>query len=168
VAETDWTDRHVARWREHWVDISFDDEVEAVVTRVGRLQRFLKGTIQTAVTEVGIQDYEYETLHSLMIRDTPGTASPTDLADDLGVSGAGMTGRLDGLEKAGWVQRTPSPEDRRRVVVEITRSGADVWRRAMALRGAQEEELVSVLTDKERAQLSRLLKKLTLWTETRS
>ena len=76
-----------------------------------------------------------------------------------------MTGRLDGLEKAGWVQRTPSPDDRRRVVVEITRAGADVWRRAMALRGAQEEELVSVLTDKERAQLSRLLKKLALWTE---
>jgi DNA-binding MarR family transcriptional regulator len=72
---------------------------------------------------------------------------------------------LDGLEKAGWVQRNPSPDDRRRVVVEITRSGAEIWRKAMALRGAQEEELVAVLSDRERAQLSRLLKKLTLWTE---
>ncbi len=166
MAETDWTDRHVARWRAHWVDIRFDDEVEGIVTRIGRLQRHLKGTIQTAVAEVGIQDFEYETLHSLMIRDTPGTASPTDLADDLGVSGAGMTGRLDGLEKAGWVQRTASPDDRRRVVVEITRDGADVWRRAMALRGAQEEEMVAVLTAREQDQLNRLLKKLTLWTET--
>jgi DNA-binding MarR family transcriptional regulator len=69
------------------------------------------------------------------------------------------------LEKAGWVQRNPSPDDRRRVVVEITRSGAEIWRKAMALRGAQEEELVAVLSDRERAQLSRLLKKLTLWTE---
>ena len=76
-----------------------------------------------------------------------------------------MTGRLDGLEKAGWVQRTASPDDRRRVVVEITRDGADVWRRAMALRGAQEEEMVAVLTAREQAQLNRLLKKLTLWTE---
>ncbi len=168
MTETDWTDRHVTRWRSHWVDIHFDDEVEAIVTRVSRLQKFLKGTVQRAVAEVGIQDFEYETLHSLMIRDTPGTASPTDLAEDLGVSGAGMTGRLDGLEKAGWVQRTPSPDDRRRVVVEITRSGADVWRKAMALRGSQEEELVSVLSDRERAQLSRLLKKLTLWTEHRT
>ena len=165
MAETDWTDRHVARWRAHWVDIHFDDEVEGIVTRIGRLQRHLKGTIQTAVAEVGIQDFEYETLHSLMIRDTPGTASPTDLADDVGVSGAGMTSRLDGLERAGWVQRTASPDDRRRVVVEITREGADVWRRAMALRGAQEEEMVAVLTARERAQLNRLLKKLTLWTE---
>ena len=165
MAEIDWTDRHVARWRAHWVDIHFDDEVEGIVTRVGRLQRYLKGTIQTAVAEVGIQDFEYETLHSLMIRDTPGTASPTDLADDVGVSGAGMTSRLDGLERAGWVQRTASPDDRRRVVVEITREGADVWRRAMAQRGAQEEEMVAVLTARERAQLNRLLKKLTLWTE---
>jgi DNA-binding MarR family transcriptional regulator len=167
MAETDWTDRHVARWRAHWVDIHFDDEVEGIVTRIGRLQRYLKGTIQTAVAEIGIQDFEYETLHSLMIRDTPGTASPTDLADDVGVSGAGMTSRLDGLEKAGWVQRTASPDDRRRVVVEITREGADVWRRAMALRGALEEEMVAVLTAREQAQLNRLLKKLTLWTESR-
>ena len=165
MTDSDWTDRHVARWRTHWVDIRFDDEVEAVVTRISRLQKYLKGTIQRAVSEVGLQDYEYETLHSLMIRDTPGTASPTDLADDLGVSGAGMTGRLDGLEKGGWVQRTQSPDDRRRVVVEITRSGADVWRRAMALRGSQEEELVAVLSDRERAQLGKLLKKLTLWAE---
>jgi DNA-binding MarR family transcriptional regulator len=69
------------------------------------------------------------------------------------------------LERAGWVQRTASPDDRRRVVVEITRAGADVWRKAMALRGSQEEELVGVLTDRERAQLNRILKKLALWSE---
>jgi DNA-binding MarR family transcriptional regulator len=69
------------------------------------------------------------------------------------------------LEKAGWVQRTPSPDDRRRVVVEITKSGAEIWRRAMAIRGSQEEEMVGVLSGRERAQLDRLLKKLTLWTE---
>lgn len=165
VTDTDWTDRHVARWRDHWIDVHFDDEVESIVVRIGRLQRFLKGTVQRAAAEVGLQDFEYETLHQLMIRDTPGTASPTDLAEDLGVSGAGMTGRLDGLERAGWVQRTASPDDRRRVVVEITRSGADVWRKAMTLRGNQEEEMVGLLSERERAQLNKMLKKMTLWTE---
>jgi DNA-binding MarR family transcriptional regulator len=167
VTDSDWTDRHVARWRDHWIDVHFDDEVEGIVVRIGRLGRFLKKTMEVAVAEVGLQEFEYQTLHSLMIRDTPGTASPTDLAEDLGVSGAGMTGRLDGLERAGWVQRTSSPDDRRRVVVEITRAGAEVWRRAMALRGSQEDEMVGVLSDRERAQLNKLLKKLTLWTESR-
>ncbi len=165
MSDTDWTDRHVARWRDHWIDVQFDDQVEGIVVRIGRLGRFLKKTMEVAVAEVGLQEFEYQTLHSLMIRDTPGIASPTDLADDLGVSGAGMTGRLDGLERAGWVQRTSSPDDRRRVVVEITRAGADIWRRAMALRGSQEDEMVGVLSDRERAQLNKLLKKMTLWTE---
>lgn len=137
------------------------------MVRIGRLGRFLRKAMEAAVAEVGLQEFEYQTLHSLMIRDTPGTASPTALADDLGVSGAGMTGRLDGLERAGWVQRTSSPDDRRRVVVEITKSGAEVWRRAMALRGSQEEEMVGVLSDREKSQLNRLLKKMTLWTESR-
>ena len=167
MSETDWTDRHVARWRDHWIDVHFDDQVEGIVVRIGRLGRYLASIRHTAQAEIGLRDHEYQTLHSLMIRDTPGTASPTDLADDLGVSGAGMTGRLDGLERAGWVQRTSSPDDRRRVVVEITKSGAEVWRRAMALRGSQEENMVGVLSDREKAQLNRLLKKLTLWTESR-
>ena len=167
MAETDWTDRHVARWRDHWVDVPFDDDVEGVVVRIGRLQRYLKGTKQRAVTETGLQDFEYDTLHSLMIRDTPGTASPTDLADELGISGAGMTGRLDKLEQAGWVQRTVAPDDRRRVVVEITRAGADIWRRAMALRGSQEQEMVAVLSAKERATINRLLRKMALHVESK-
>jgi hypothetical protein len=37
----------------------------------------------------------------------------------------------------------------------------------MAIRGSQEEEMVGALTERERAQLDKLLKKLTLWTEAR-
>ena len=164
----DEADLHVERWRDHWVlDQAFDDDVEAMTVRIWTIHKRFRAATKEAAARVGLQDFEYETLHALMIRDTPGRASPTDLADDLGVSGAGMTGRLDGLEKAGWVQRTPSPDDRRRVVVEITKSGAEIWRRAMAIRGSQEEEMVGVLSERERAQLDRLLKKLTLWTESR-
>jgi DNA-binding MarR family transcriptional regulator len=161
----DWVDRHVARWRDHWIDIHFDDEVEGVVERIGAISRYLKSTKKDALTDTGLQDFEYDTLHMLMIRDTPGHASPTDLAADLGVSPAGMTGRLDGLEKAGWIQRRPSAEDRRRIGIEVTRSGADIWRRAIARRGSAEEDLVGVLTRAEQRQLNALLKKMTLTLE---
>ena len=53
---------------------------------------------------------------------------------------------------AAWSSRSPS-------------AGAEIWRRAMALRGSQEEEMVGVLSSRERAQLNKLLKKMTLWTE---
>lgn len=161
----DWADRHVARWRDHWIDVAFDDDVEAIMVRIGRLRDHLRATKRTALEEVGLQDFEYDTLHQLMVRDTPGQASPSELAADLGISGAGMTGRLDGLERAGWIQRRASPDDRRRVKVEVTRSGAAIWRKAMGLRGQAEVALTDALTPTERATLAGLLKKMTLAAE---
>lgn len=158
----DAADRHVARWRDHWIDIPFDPEVEGVVVRIGLLMRYLRRTKEEAAAKVGLQGFEYDTLHSLMIRDTPGVASPGSLARDLGVSNAGMSGRLDTLEKAGYLQRSPGPDDRRKIIVEVTAAGADVWRRAMAMRGAAEEDLVGVLDSAEQKTLNRLLKKLML------
>lgn len=163
----DWTDRHVARWRDHWLDLEFDEQVEAAFVRIGRIDRYLRDAKQRAVADVGLTDFEYDTLHVLMIRDTPGSASPTELASELGVSGAGMTGRLDGLEKAGWVRRIPSVDDRRRVIVEVTKAGIAVWRRAMDIRGAAENDLATALTERELATLNRLLKKVTVLSEGR-
>jgi DNA-binding MarR family transcriptional regulator len=164
-ADQDWADRHVARWRDHWIDLQFEDDVEAIVVRIGRLVKHFRATTHAALAETGLQDFEYETLHQLMIRDTPGCASPSALAADLGLSGAGMTGRLDALERAGWIQRTADTDDRRRVGIEVTRSGAEIWRRAVALRGRSEDEVLHVLSPDERATLAGLLKKLTLVVE---
>jgi DNA-binding MarR family transcriptional regulator len=161
----DSADLHVERWRDHWIDITFDDEVEALTVRVSNVNRFLREAKQAALHETGLQDFEYDTLHALMIRDTPGHASPGALAQELGVSNAGMTGRLDGLEKQGWVKRMPGAADRRRVDVEVTRAGATMWRRAMELRGTAEDELAGALTRRELATLNRLLKKLNLLIE---
>src|SRR3954462_14524635 len=110
----DWADRHVARWRDHWLDTAFDDDVEAIVVRIGRLKQYFKLTTQWALVEVGLQDFEYATLHQLMIRDTPGLASPSAPAEDLGISNAGMTGRLDALERAGWFPHPGAGGQRRR------------------------------------------------------
>lgn len=161
----DSADLHVERWRDHWIDIRFDDEVEALTVRLLNLARHLREAKQAALVETGLQDFEYDTLHALMIRDTPGHASPGQLAQELGVSNAGMTGRLDGLEKNGWVKRMPGAADRRRVDVEVTRAGASLWRQAMAVRGHAEEELSAALGRRELVTLNRLLKKLTLQVE---
>lgn len=166
MEQQDWADRHVERWRDHWIDVSFEDDVEAIVVRMGRLVKHFKATTtQEVLAEVGLQEFEYRTLHLLMIRDTPGQASPSALAADLGISNAGMTGRLDALEKAGWIRRSTDAEDRRRVSIEVTTEGAAIWRRAITLRGKAEDEVVHVLDPEERATLAALLKKMTLFVE---
>lgn len=163
----DAADLHVERWRDHWVlDEGFDDAVEAMAVRLMRIVRWFDDTTKQAVAQVGLQDFEYATLHALMIRDTPGKASPGELAEQTHTSNAGMTGRLDAMEKKGWIKRMPGQGDRRRVDIEATRSGVDIWRNAMHLRGRAETEAAAVLTPRELATLNRLLKKLTLHIET--
>ena len=161
----DAADLHVERWRDHWLDIGFDDEVEAFTVRIIALNRYLRETKRVAAEELGLQDFEYDTLHALMIRDTPGRASPGALAQDLRVSNAGMTGRLDALEKRGWITRRAGAEDRRRVEIEVTDEGARVWHQAMDLRGSAEDDLAAVLSRRELVTLNGLLKKLTLHVE---
>lgn len=135
------------------------------MVRIVRLDRYLTSTTQDALSEAKLQRHEYETLHHLMVRDTPGRASPTALAHDMGVSAAGVTGRLEGLEKKGYLKRVPDTTDRRKVDVEITRAGMAVWQSAMRLRGGAEEYLAGALSRTELATLNRLLRKLLLRAE---
>jgi DNA-binding MarR family transcriptional regulator len=153
----DSVDRHVARWQ-HWDEISFDDEVEAAVTRIGMLAKHLKRAAKQAAEEVGLHWFEYETLHALMIREVPGTATPTELADRLMVSPAGISGRLEGMEQAGLLRRVRSETDRRRVDVEITPEGRARWKSTMRLRGQAEEAMLGALSTGQRHTLNQLLR----------
>ncbi|UBU15700.1 helix-turn-helix domain-containing protein [Nonomuraea gerenzanensis] len=102
----DSVDRHLARWRG---EAPFDERVEAIVTRMQFLVRHLSHTKEVALAEVGAQDrYEFETLHRLTARG--GSATPSELAADLLLPPAGMTARVDTLERAGLIAaRTPVP-----------------------------------------------------------
>lgn len=162
----DEADLHIERWRDHWVlEDEFDDAVEAMTVRIGSINKWFRDTSKTAVAQVGLEDFEYETLHHLMIRETPGRASPGELAHSMGISNAGVTGRLEGLEKKGWLKRTPGVDDRRRVEVEATREGLRIWREAMSLRGAAENDVASALSPSEITTLNTLLRKMTLFIE---
>ncbi|WP_169979206.1 MarR family winged helix-turn-helix transcriptional regulator [Microbispora sp. H10836] len=158
----DSVDRHIARWRGK---APFDERVEAIVTRMQFLVKHLAQAKDTALAAVGLQDFEYETLHWLGARGEGGRATPTELAAELRVSPAGMTGRLDTLEKAGLVRRIRSAADRRRVDVELTSEGRALWLRAMDLRGEVEDEMVGVLPPDDQDALAALLKRMLLHVE---
>jgi RimJ/RimL family protein N-acetyltransferase len=57
------------------------------------------------------------------------------------MSPAAITGRLDALERRGFVRRLPAPDDRRKVIVELTPAGHRIWRAAGAEHGAEEARL---------------------------
>jgi DNA-binding MarR family transcriptional regulator len=153
----DSVDRHLARWRGK---APFDERVEAIITRIQLLNRHVGQAKDRALAEVGLQGFEFETLHRLVSRGVPYRATPTELATELKISPAGITGRLDTLERAGLIRRIRGTEDRRRVDVELTETGYARWFAAMKLRGIAEDAMVEPLTPPERDQLITLLKQM--------
>ena len=71
-----------------------------------------------------------------------------------------MTNRLDKLESRGLVRRLPNPHDRRGLAVELTAEGKRLVDRVVPEHVANEREMLSVLSEREREQLSRLMRKL--------
>ncbi|RJL34052.1 MarR family winged helix-turn-helix transcriptional regulator [Bailinhaonella thermotolerans] len=157
----DSVDRHLARWRGKG---PYDERVEGVVTRMQLLVKHLRQAKEASMAEVGLQEFEFQTLHLLAARDDR-RATPTELASQLLLSPAGMTGRLDTLERAGLVRRIRGSGDRRRVDVEMTERGHDLWMEAMVIQARVETGLVGVLSPAERETLDALLKRLLLKAE---
>ena len=73
-----------------------------------------------------------------------------------------ITVAVDRLEERGLVVRAPDPSDKRVTLVHLTSCGKKLIEETFCEHARQLEELVSCLTDEERAELTRLLKKLGL------
>ncbi|MQS17682.1 winged helix-turn-helix transcriptional regulator [Streptomyces kaniharaensis] len=154
----DWTDGHVERWTP--VLPHLDPDIEGAVTRMSKLSRHFRQVREQGVADYGLQKHEFDTLHELAGRG--GHAAPSDLRADLDLAPASITGRLEALERRGFVVRTPSTEDRRKVDVELTEAGRAAWREALDVVGREEHRLLGVLTPRERHTLADLLRKVLL------
>ncbi len=160
----DAVDVHVRRWLE-WGDLGLDPDVEAVITRIQHIAWHVKQGYLAGERSVGLEPHDYETLHVLHIRDTPGYATTGQLADAARVSPATMTGRVDRLVRLGLARRIPSEDDRRVVHVQVTDEGHDRWRRAMELRGVAEDRIFEGIPREHLRGLSDLLREVLLAAE---
>lgn len=152
----DHTDGHVARWSAVLPEL--DPDIEGAVTRVQRLAKHVRRVRERSLAAHQLHQHEYDTLHALAGRG--GHAVPSDLALDLGMAPASVTGRLDALQRRGFVRRTPSPTDRRRVDVALTESGRAAWLGSMAVVGQEEKRLLGALSAADRRLLSDLLRRV--------
>lgn len=83
-----------------------------------------------------------------------------ELAAALAIDPANATVVVDDLESLGLARRRPHPTDRRAKVVEATRKGKDMARRADAILGTPPPALSALSTDDLEA-LRRILKSVT-------
>jgi DNA-binding MarR family transcriptional regulator len=80
-----------------------------------------------------------------------------ELASTLGIDKAYLTVIVDELEAQGLVRRRPHPTDRRAKLVEVTRKGKDLARRADKILGTPPPGLLS-LDPREAEALLRILR----------
>ncbi|QKG22047.1 MarR family winged helix-turn-helix transcriptional regulator [Actinomadura verrucosospora] len=67
-------------------------------------------------------------LYALNILDLAGAMTPGELSARTGLTTGPTTRLIDRLEEAGYVRRVPSPDDRRKVIVEPVGEPADLDR----------------------------------------
>ena len=75
------------------------------------------------------------------------------------LSSAGVTSRIDRLERRAFVRRLPDPDDRRGVIIELTDQGLEVVDAAVAALTISDRQLLERLDPQEIAAFGDLLRK---------
>ena len=154
----DSVDDLVAQWSAA-ID-GIDPRADGIVTRMQLIVRHLSAQKAHSLEGFGMQMWECATLYALRRRGRPYAAGPTELAAELGVTGAAMTTRVDTMARRGYVVRRYDRADRRRSVVALTRKGVALADRIIAGQLDVEAHLVGTLTEPQQEQLIALLRRL--------
>jgi DNA-binding MarR family transcriptional regulator len=147
---------------EQWAAVRPDLDTAAmeVFGRVYRLARAMGDRTEKAYAPFGISRGEFDVLATLRRSGEPYTLSPRRLSATLMLTTGGMTGRLDKLERAGLLRRSPDPHDRRGLQVTLTDEGLRVIEEAVGAGLAVQTEALNALDPQEAAQLAGLLRRL--------
>jgi len=156
ASERDGVDRIIGQWAHERPDL--DTSAMAIFGRIFRLARLAGDRVEKAYAAYGIGRPEFDVLATLRRAGEPYQLSPGALAASMMLSTGGTTARLDRLEKVGMVERSPSPTDRRGVLVRLTPHGFDVIDRAVSAGLSEEEKLLEHLPVEKRRQLDDLLR----------
>ena len=154
----DFTDRLLSRWSN--IRPELDVAPYEVTGRIARLGQLIAKQQEDSFARFGLNRGEVGVLSALRTADPPHRLSPTSLFRGLMLSSAGMTSRLDRLERRGLVKRIPDPDDRRGIQVELTAGGRKAVDEAVAANTTRERAFLGGLSAKEVDTLARLLKKM--------
>jgi DNA-binding MarR family transcriptional regulator len=154
----DHSDEVVRQWAQQRPDL--DPAPMRTFTRLWRTARAADEQLQQVFDRHGLEAGWFDVLATLRRTGPPHRLSAGALARGLVMTTGGMTKRLDRLEREGLVVREPDPDDRRGVLVSLSRKGLKVVDRAVEDHLRNEAALLEALSDRERRALDATLAKL--------
>ncbi|MGI3230056.1 MarR family winged helix-turn-helix transcriptional regulator [Streptomyces sp. GTA36] len=155
---TDPVDAIIDQWAAVRPDL--DTAAMEVFGRVFRLSRAMGDRMEKTYARLGISRGEFDVLATLRRSGEPYALSPRQLSATLMLTTGGMTGRLDKLERAGLLRRSPDPHDRRALQVTLTDKGLTLVDEAVGAGLAVQTEALSSLDEEQAGQLADLLRQL--------
>ena len=139
-----------------------DSSPIGIVGRVSRLARELEVLMEPTYREHGLEGGWYDVLATLRRSGPPYRLRPNELAGTTMLTSSGTTKRLDRLETAGLIARTPDPTDRRGTQITLTDAGHAALDARIEAHLDNERDLIAALSPAEQEQLAGLLRKLRL------
>jgi DNA-binding MarR family transcriptional regulator len=156
---TDAVDVVVAQWRTERPDL--DPTPMLVVGRISRLAQLLDAELRAPFAEAGLGQGDFDVLAALRRAGAPYTRTPQQLLASLMVTSGAVTKQVDRLAGRGLVTREVNPDDRRGRTIALTSAGLALVDELLATHLANQQRLLSGLSDSEVAQLTAGLARLT-------
>src|ERR1700730_1042381 len=132
----------------------------AITGRIRRTNFSLNRNAEEVFSGFNTTGASFDVLAALYAAGPPYQLTPTDLYRGHMMSSAGVTARLDVVERAGLASRSRDPRDRRGVIVTLTRAGQKTVREAAQGLYRRQAFVLTVYTERERKQVLNLLKRL--------
>ncbi|MDT0391305.1 MarR family winged helix-turn-helix transcriptional regulator [Streptomyces dubilierae] len=147
---------------EQWAKVRPDLDTTAmeVFGRINRIAHAMGERATKVYAGFGISRGEFDVLATLRRSGEPYTLSPRQLSATLMLTTGGMTGRLDKLERAGLLRRSPDPHDRRGLQVTLTDQGLALVDEAVGAGLAVQTQALSALDAEQAGLLAGLLRAL--------
>ncbi|GAA0771376.1 MarR family transcriptional regulator [Clostridium subterminale] len=115
---------------------------------------------QTALQEGVLKDLSVTEIHTIEAIGMYHTRTMTEVANDLNITVGTLTTAITKLVKKGYVERTRGEEDRRSVMIALTRKGKLAYRVHGKFHQDMINETIKGLTDEEEEVLIRSLEKV--------
>jgi DNA-binding MarR family transcriptional regulator len=143
-----------------FVAVGADESVQRVVTAVHRLSRRLNQWYDRQLADLSITAGEWTVLEQLARSPGEAPLTPSQLAGAANVAPSSMTHRLDRMVERGLIARSPDPDNRVRVRVELTDAGYGLYAQAIREANLVEADLLAGLSRSEVQTLAELLERV--------